>query len=127
MTSTPSAHCPAGLDALFAEAAIRERPAAEIIREQRDNVAFNAGDLVAALRDALLDPAAHTPATATVAAHVLLAAHTRELSALAALRADDYRAEHGVTRSTRGLLTGMHSVRRMLDRHATCLDERAQQ
>ncbi|WP_424862123.1 zinc finger domain-containing protein [Streptomyces sp. MMS24-I29] len=63
-----------------------DRPAAEIIREQHDNITFNRGNMVAALRDALLDPAQHTPASATAAARVLLAETADQITALGGAR-----------------------------------------
>ncbi|MFE4334053.1 hypothetical protein ACFRQM_32965 [Streptomyces sp. NPDC056831] len=56
-------------------------------------------------------------------AAALLAAHTRELSARARRNADEYRDKRGVTRSTRGLLTGMDHTRKLLDAHADTLDK----
>lgn len=105
-----------------------ERPAAEIIREQRDNITFNRGDMVAALRDALLDPAQHTPATATAAAHVLLAAHTRHLAAVAR----EYAAQRNTEmrdardRSRTAAVTGMNTVARLLTERATLLDPQSE-
>ncbi|WP_405195155.1 hypothetical protein [Streptomyces anulatus] len=61
--------------------------------EQRDNLDFNRGDTVAAVRDALLDPNEHTPETALAAARVLLAAHTRLLADEASERLTDRDAE----------------------------------
>ncbi|MER6367179.1 hypothetical protein ABT255_02160 [Streptomyces mirabilis] len=51
----------------------------------------------------LLDDAERTPEQALAAARVLLAAHTRELSALARRDIDAYRDEHGMNRNTCGL------------------------
>ncbi|MDK0520364.1 hypothetical protein [Streptomyces sp. ML-6] len=97
-----------------------ERPAAEVAREQRDNISFNRGNMVAALRDALLDPARHTPASATAAAYVLLAAHARQLATAARVNADQLNAElraEGDRRRT-GIIHGMLRVVRVLDSHA---------
>ncbi|MFF4177631.1 hypothetical protein [Streptomyces sp. NPDC001750] len=101
-----------------------ERPAAEIIREQHDNITFNRGDIVAAVRDALLDPAVHTPATATTAARVLLAAHTRDLAEQARTLARERGAEmrERGDRSRVATCAGMHAVRRHLADHAARLD-----
>ncbi|WP_275463356.1 hypothetical protein [Streptomyces noursei] len=133
MTSAPAPHRPAGLDALLdhitAHLDPEQPPAADWVADVRTALAFNAAEAdtaLATLRDVLLDDAPRTPEQALAAAYVLLAAHTRDLAALAQQHADDYRAEHGVTRGTRGLITGMRSVRRMLDEHAVRLDGRAQ-
>ncbi|MGW1405045.1 hypothetical protein [Streptomyces sp. NPDC002403] len=95
--------------------------------EQRDNVTFNRGNMVAALRDALLDVDAHTPATAEAAARVLLAAHTRLLAAAAheqtTQRGNEMR--EASDRSRRATCTGMRDVARMLDARATLLDPQA--
>ncbi|WP_406014346.1 hypothetical protein OG520_22245 [Streptomyces sp. NBC_00984] len=101
-----------------------ERPAAEIIREQRDNITFNRGDMVAALRDALLDPAQHTPASAEAAARVLLAAHTRQLAAAAREHATQRNTEMRATgdRSRTAAVTGMNTIARLLDARATLFD-----
>ncbi|MFJ6074670.1 hypothetical protein ACIQFU_28220 [Streptomyces sp. NPDC093065] len=101
------------------------QPAPDWVADVRSALAFNAEanhPVVITLRDVLLDDARRTPEQALAAALVLLAAHTRELSALAQRDTDEYRDEHGVNRGTRGLLTGMQHTRRVLDRHATGLD-----
>ncbi|MFF7234422.1 hypothetical protein [Streptomyces sioyaensis] len=123
---------PAGLDALLDHVAASigstEQPATDWVADVRSALAFNenaAHPTVITLRDVLLDDAPRTPEQALAAALVLLAAHTRELSALARRDADEYRDEHGVNRSTRGLLTGMDHTRKVLDRHAAGLDEPA--
>ncbi|MGW1151995.1 zinc finger domain-containing protein [Streptomyces rubiginosohelvolus] len=67
--------------------------AAQAAAEQRDNVDFNRGDTVAAVRDALLDMDEHTPETALAASHVLLAAHTRLLAVEARERLTERDAE----------------------------------
>ncbi|MET9656357.1 MULTISPECIES: hypothetical protein [unclassified Streptomyces] len=92
--------------------------------EQRDNIAFNNGDMVAALRDALLDVEGHTTATAEAAARVLLAAHTRELAAAAHKHATQRGEEmRGAgDRSHRAVCTGMRDIARMLDQRAALLD-----
>ncbi|MEU1020234.1 hypothetical protein [Streptomyces sp. NPDC005898] len=138
---------PAGLDALLAAVADQlpaddpdlaalglaamatpeqaQQPATDWVADVRSALAFNAKashPVVITLRDVLLDDARRSPEQALAAALVLLAAHTRELSALARRDADEYRDEHGVNRSTRGLLTGMDHTRKLLDRHATGLD-----
>ncbi|MFF5495744.1 hypothetical protein [Streptomyces aquilus] len=120
---------PTGLDALLDHVAASigssEQPATDWVADVRSALAFNAEanhPTVITLRDVLLDDAPRTPEQALAAALVLLAAHTRELSALARRDADEYRDEHGVNRGTRGLLTGMQHTRRLLDQHATSLD-----
>ncbi|MFI0736431.1 hypothetical protein ACH4S9_46790 [Streptomyces sp. NPDC021225] len=136
---------PAGLDALLdavaaqlpaddpdqAAAGLAEMstPAERAVDEARQCLAFNAGEqspTLASLRDILLDTEERTPAAALAIAYVLLAAHTRELSALARKRHAATLDEHGLNRSTRGLLTGMDSVRKLLDSHADSLDAQAQ-
>ncbi|MFF2014024.1 hypothetical protein ACFVWY_33865 [Streptomyces sp. NPDC058195] len=101
------------------------RAAAEqATREQRDNISFNRGDTVAALRDALLDPAEHTPVSATAAAHVLLAAHTRQLATAAreyATQRNTKMREAG-DRSRTAAVTGMNTIARLLNDRATLLD-----
>ncbi|MFB8415422.1 hypothetical protein ACFC63_07895 [Streptomyces albidoflavus] len=102
-----------------------QQPATDWVADVRSALAFNAEaahPVVITLRDVLLDDARRSPEQALAAALVLLAAHTRELSALARRDADEYRDEHGVNRGTRGLLTGMDHTRKLLDRHATGLD-----
>ncbi|MET9253771.1 hypothetical protein [Streptomyces sp. NPDC003717] len=123
----------AGLDALLGHVAAGlgdTEPATDWVTDVRSALAFNAEDhhpTVITLRDVLLDDAPRTPEQALAAALVLLAAHTRELSALAQRDAAEYRDEHGVSRGTRGLLTGMQHTRKLLDRHATGLDAQATQ
>ncbi|MFC8925244.1 hypothetical protein ACFT43_05090 [Streptomyces albidoflavus] len=102
-----------------------QQPATDWVADVRSALAFNAEashPVVITLRDVLLDDARRTPEQALAAALVLLAAHTRELSALAQRDTDEYRDEHGVNRGTRGLLTGMQHTRKLLDRHAAGLD-----
>ncbi|CAL9481087.1 zinc finger domain-containing protein [Streptomyces sp. enrichment culture] len=92
----------------------------------RAALAFNADEpapALATLRDVLLDTAPRTPEQALDAARVLLAAHARELVAHVRRDTDAYRDEHGVTRSTRGLLTGMAHARRTLEEYAAHLDQ----
>ncbi|MGY4990923.1 hypothetical protein [Streptomyces nigrescens] len=127
MTSAPTARRPADLDDLLDHA---EQHSTDWVDDVRGALAFNEQaqhPTVITLRDTLLDDAPRTPEQALAAAHILLAAHTRELSALTRRHTDDYREEHGVSRSTRGLLTGMGSIRKLLDDHATTLDDQASQ
>ncbi|MFI8817480.1 MULTISPECIES: zinc finger domain-containing protein [unclassified Streptomyces] len=92
--------------------------------EQRDNLDFNNGNTLAAVRDALLDTEEHTPVTALAAARVLLAAHARYLSAAVReqtrQRNEQLRAEGA--RSRVSLCTGMHQARSVIDDHADALD-----
>ncbi|MDQ0949313.1 hypothetical protein QFZ24_003236 [Streptomyces phaeochromogenes] len=128
-----SAQRPAGLDDLLAAVTSQlpdeeQQAPADWVAEVREALAFNEGaqhPAVITLRDILLDDAPRTPEQTLNAALVILAAHTRELSALAGRDADEYRAEHGVNRGTRGLITGMAHTRKLLDRHATGLDAQA--
>jgi hypothetical protein len=126
---------PAGLDALLAAVADQlpdeeQQAPTNWVDDVRGALAFNEGEqhpAVITLRDVLLDDAPRTPEQALAAALVILAAHTRELSALAQRDADEYRDEHGVNRGTRGLITGMAHTRKLLDRHAIGLDAQATQ
>ncbi|MFB6846229.1 hypothetical protein ACFCXS_15390 [Streptomyces sp. NPDC056373] len=107
-----------------------EQPAADWVADVRAALAFNLPEpepTLASLRDILLDTAPRTPAQALAAARIVLAAHGHELSTVVRKHADDYRAENGVTRGTRGLLTGMHSIRRLLDERADRLAAEAEQ
>ncbi|QWQ43081.1 hypothetical protein KME66_20435 [Streptomyces sp. YPW6] len=91
--------------------------------EQRDNLDFNRGDTVAAVRDALLDPAEHTPETALAASRVLLAAHTRLLADEASERLTDRDAEMRADRY-RGRVawcSGMREVVKLLGGRAAAL------
>ncbi|WP_329219203.1 hypothetical protein [Streptomyces microflavus] len=91
--------------------------------EQRDNLDFNLGDTVAAVRDALLDPDEHTPETALAAARVLLAAHTRLLAAEARERLTERDAEMRADgyRGRVAWCSGMREVVKLLDARADAL------
>ena len=107
-----------------------QQPESDWVDDVRAALAFNAPEAETALatfRDVLLNDTPRAPEQALAAARIILAAHTRELSAAVRQHADDYREQHSVTRSTRGLLVGMGNVRRMLDHRADHLDERPQQ
>jgi hypothetical protein len=78
-----------------------------------------------ALRDLLLATEERTLAVTLATAYVVLAAHARELFGLARKRHDTTADQHGVNRSLRGLLTGMNSVRKLLDDLADHLDTQA--
>jgi hypothetical protein len=107
-----------------------EQPDTPWITELRKALKFNARAVshptVITLRDALLDCTPRNADQALEAACILLAAHTRELSA----RADDYITAHRAAdpkgRSVRALRTGMASIRGLLDEHARTLDPQAQ-
>ncbi|WP_236584307.1 hypothetical protein [Streptomyces sp. MBT53] len=105
-------------------------PAERAVDEARQCLAFNAGEpspALSTLRDLLLDTEERTPAAALATAYVVLAAHARGMAALARERYDATAGQHGVNRGSRGLLTGMNSIRRLLDDLADRLDEQAQQ
>ncbi|MGF0176696.1 hypothetical protein ACQF36_41460 [Streptomyces sp. Marseille-Q5077] len=118
------------LDAVAASIGSTEQPATDWVDDVRSALAFNERaehPAVITLRDVLLDDAPRTPAQALAAARIILAAYTRDVSAAVRKHADDYRDEHGVNRSTRGLLTGKDSIRKLLDGLALDLDEQAGQ
>lgn len=76
-----------------------------------------------ALRDVLLDTTTpRTPAQAHTAARVLLAAHARQLAALVDSERRALRAQRGLTRSTRGLLTGQSTAAQVIRAYADQLD-----
>ncbi|MFI0593674.1 zinc finger domain-containing protein [Streptomyces griseus] len=93
------------------------------VAEQRDNLDFNNGDTVAAVRDALLDPNEHTPETALAAARVLLAAHTRLLADEASERLTDRDAEMRADgyRGRVAWCSGMSEVVKLLGGRAAAL------
>lgn len=110
-------------------AAVEEQPA-DWVADVRAAIAFNRPEREPALetlRDVLLDTAPRTAEQALAAARLILAAHTRDQAAAVRKHIDAYRDEHGVNRSTRGLITGMGSIRRLLDQRADALDAEAQQ
>lgn len=91
---------------------------------------FNAGrhdQVLAALRDVLLDTEVpRGPEQALAAARILLAAHARQIAALVEAERDTTHTRWGVTRSTRGLLTGYSNARRTIRTYADRLaDEQA--
>ncbi|MEU4178176.1 hypothetical protein [Streptomyces sp. NPDC026589] len=94
---------------------------------QRDNLDFNRGDTVAAVRDALLDPNEHTPETALAAARVLLAAHTR----LLADEAHEHTSQRGKEMHAEGYrgrvawCSGMREVAMLLGARADALAPQA--
>ncbi|MFE9450652.1 hypothetical protein [Streptomyces sp. NPDC006739] len=129
---------PAGLDALLDHLAAAmadeqqaaEEPPALTVEDVRDALAFNAGDrdqVLATLRDVLLDTTAtRTPEQALAAARILLTAHARQLAALVEAHHTATRARWGLSRSTRGLLTGYEGARKIVTAYADGLaDEQA--
>ncbi|MFE2043215.1 hypothetical protein ACFXAZ_20260 [Streptomyces sp. NPDC059477] len=103
-------------------------PAERAVDEARQCLILNVAEqspALFALRDLLLDAEERTPAAALATAYVLFAAHARELSGLTRKRYDATAEQHGVNRGTRGLLTGMNSIRKLLDDLADHLDEQA--
>ncbi|MEU4092020.1 hypothetical protein [Streptomyces sp. NPDC026673] len=104
------------------------RTVADAVSKARQALDFNSGQhspALSTLRDVLLSGDYGTPDTALAVAYVILAQHARELARQVADRYDGQRSRFGVTRSTRGLLTGLGSARRLLDEHATALDVNA--
>lgn len=109
--------------------AVEEQPATDWVADVRAAIAFNRPEREPALetlRDVLLDTAPRSAEQALAAARLILAAHTRDQAAAVRKYIDAYRDEHGVNRSTRGLITGMGSIRRLLDQRADALDAEAQ-
>ncbi|MEU0454036.1 hypothetical protein ABZ322_13635 [Streptomyces sp. NPDC006129] len=130
---------PAGLDALLDHVAAAMSPAGDQAVEEpdqltagdvRDALAFNAGDrdqVLATLRDVLLDTTAtRTPEQALAAARILLEAHARQVAALVEAHYRATRTRFGLTRSSRGLLTGYEGARKIVTAYADGLaDEQA--
>ncbi|MGW2910487.1 hypothetical protein ACWC9X_08760 [Streptomyces asoensis] len=129
---------PASLDALLSyvaatmthEQQATEEPPALTVNDVRDALAFNAGDrdqVLATLRDVLLDTTAtRTPEQALAAARILLEAHARQIAALVEAHHRATRSRWGLTRSTRGLLTGYEGARKIVTAYAAGLaDEQA--
>ncbi|MFJ5999637.1 hypothetical protein [Streptomyces sp. NPDC092370] len=132
---------PAGLDALLDHVAAAmtpdddehraaEEPPALTADDVRDALAFNADDrdqVLATLRDVLLDTTAtRTPEQALAAARVLLEAHARQVAALVEAHYRATRTRWGLSRSTRGLLTGYEGARKIVTAYADGLaDEQA--
>jgi hypothetical protein len=133
-----NAQRPAGLDALLDHVAAAmadeqqaaEEPPALTVDDVRDALAFNAGDrdqVLATLRDVLLDTTAtRTPEQALAAARVLLEAHARQVAAMVEAHYRATRTRWGLSRSTRGLLTGYEGARKIVTGYADGLaDEQA--
>ncbi|MFF4706655.1 hypothetical protein [Streptomyces sp. NPDC001297] len=107
-----------------------EEPPALTADDVRDALAFNADDrdqVLATLRDVLLDTTAtRTPEQALAAARIILTAHARQLAALVEAHHQATRTRWGVTRSSRGLLTGYEGARKIVTAYADGLaDEQA--
>ncbi|MEV7205737.1 MULTISPECIES: hypothetical protein [unclassified Streptomyces] len=126
---------PAGLSSLLAHLAAAMSPdddQAEALAadDVRDALAFNADDrdpALATLRDVLLDTTStRTPDQALAAARIILTAHARQVAALIEAHHQDTRTRFGLTRSSRGLLTGYEGARKIVTRYADGLaDEQA--
>jgi hypothetical protein len=91
---------------------------------------FNAGrsdQVLASLRDVLLDvDVPRGPEEALAAARILLDAHARQIAALVEAHYRDTRTRWGLSRSTRGLLTGYEGARKIVTAYADGLaDEQA--
>ncbi|MCG7524920.1 hypothetical protein MHW47_10790 [Streptomyces sp. OfavH-34-F] len=88
----------------------------------RDALDFNDGDrdqVLATLRDVLLDTSlSRTPDQALAAARILLTAHARQVAALIEAQRTNVRAQWGLTRSTRGLLTGYEQSQKIVTAYA---------
>ncbi|MGW2292794.1 hypothetical protein [Streptomyces phaeochromogenes] len=136
--SVSKAQRPAALDALLGSMAstddehqaAAESPAPLTADDVRAALDFNRDDrdqVLAALRDVLLDTAAtRTPAQALGAARILLTAHARQLAALVEVEHNATQSRWGLNRSTRGLLTGYSNARRTIRTYADRLaDEQA--
>ncbi|MEU6441369.1 hypothetical protein [Streptomyces sp. NPDC047046] len=107
-----------------------EEPPALIPEDVRAALAFNEGEhdqALHTLRDVLLDTTAtRTPEQALAAARILLTAHARQVAALIEAHHRATRTRWGLSRSTRGLLTGYEGARKLVTRYADHLaDEQA--
>lgn len=122
---------PAGLDALLDHVAAAMAPDVDQAVEEpdqltagdvRDALAFNADDrdpALATLRDVLLDiTTTRTPEQALAAARILLEAHARQVAALVEAHYRATRNRWGLTRSSRGLLTGYEGARKIVTAYA---------
>lgn len=123
---------PAGLDALLDHLAAAmspavddqavEEPDALTADDVRAALAFNAEEsdpALATLRDVLLDTTAtRTPEQALAAARILLEAHARQVAALVEAQRNATERRAGLTRSTRGLLTGYSIARKTITAYA---------
>ncbi|RMB83669.1 hypothetical protein [Streptomyces shenzhenensis] len=134
---------PAGLDALLDHVAAAisatddehqdqaaEEPDTLTVDDVREALAFNAGEadqVLATLRDILLAAADDcTPEQALATARILLTAHARQIAAMVEAHYSATRTRWGLTRSTRGLLTGYEGARKIVTAYADGLaDEQA--
>ncbi|GHJ27020.1 hypothetical protein TPA0910_14530 [Streptomyces hygroscopicus subsp. sporocinereus] len=131
---------PAGLDALLDHVAAAMLPAdddqaaeesdaltADDVRAALDFNAEERDPALATLRDVLLDSTAtRTPEQALAAARVILTAHARQVAALVEAHYRATRTRFGLTRSSRGLLTGYEGARKIVTAYADGLaDEQA--
>ncbi|MFE1203474.1 hypothetical protein ACFW5V_17455 [Streptomyces sp. NPDC058762] len=127
---------PAGLSALLAHLAAAMSPDdddqadALAADDVRDALTFNADDrdpALATLRDVLLDTTStRTPDQALAAARIILTAHARQVAALIEAHHRDTRTRAGLTRSSRGVLTGYEVARKIVTAYADGLaDEQA--
>ncbi|MFE1839249.1 hypothetical protein [Streptomyces sviceus] len=108
-----------------------ERPAMPLdpsdVRAALDFNAGRADQVLASARDVLLDvDVPRGPEEALAAARILLTAHARQIAALVEAHYSDTRTRWGLTRSTRGLLTGYEGARKIVTAYADGLaDEQA--
>lgn len=123
---------PAGLDALLAHVAAAMTPDDDdqagkepdqlTAGNVRDALAFNTSDrdpALATLRDVLLDTTStRTPEQALAAARVLLDAHARQIAALVEAHRVATKNRWGLSRSSRGLLTGYEGARKIVTAYA---------
>ncbi|MEV7991581.1 hypothetical protein AB0O67_06605 [Streptomyces sp. NPDC086077] len=125
----PTTPRPSGLDALLAHVAAAMAPDddehqadALTVADVRAALDFNAEErdpALATLRDVLLDTTAtRTPEQALAAARVLLEAHARQVAALLEAHYRTTRTRFGLTRSSRGLLTGYEGARKIVTAYA---------
>lgn len=128
---------PAGLDALLDHVAAAMTPdddehqadalTADDVRAALDFNAEERDPALATLRDVLLDTTAtRTPEQALAAARIILTAHARQVAALVEAHYRTTRTRFGLTRSSRGLLTGYEGARKIVTAYADGLaDEQA--
>ena len=131
--SPSEAQRPAGLDSLLDHLGdhlateadddqAADEPDALTADEVREALTFNADEddpALATLRDVLLDTTAtRTPAQALAAARILLEAHARQIATLVEAQRNTTERRAGLSRSTRGLLTGYSIARRTITAYA---------
>lgn len=123
---------PAGLAAKLAQVAAAMSPAVDDQAAAEEPDALTADDVRAALdfnrpdrdpalatlRDVLLDDAPCTPEQALAAARVLLDAHARQIAALVEAHRVATKSRWGLSRSSRGLLTGYEGARKIVTAYA---------